>query len=222
MIKEIPFFKKLNYFWETWISNKRRAGYTMKNIASQLLNRSPSGSLLIILFFSLVLFAQEKPDSIKNTPATKSAAPAVKQQNGASSYRAARNKIEKADESAAKSSGDTIKMEARLIEIPGKFPSNDLYNYVYIMKYKVIKVVKGAYTNKEILVGHYNPLVPRDGIKDKMAETVHGNVKRFEVNDRHMLTLFPLEKVWKDAVEDDYTDADLESYFAIVANTIAP
>jgi hypothetical protein len=55
-----------------------------------------------------------------------------------------------------------------------------------------------------------------------MAETVRGNVKRFEVNDTHVLTLYPLEKIWKDAVEDDYTDADLESYFAIVTTAVAP
>jgi hypothetical protein len=90
------------------------------------------------------------------------------------------------------------------------------------MKYKVLKVLKGTYAKKEILVGHYNPLIPRDGIKDKMAETVRGNVKRFEVNDTHVLTLYPLEKIWKDAVEDDYTDADLESYFAIVTTAVAP
>ncbi|MBD3242540.1 MAG: hypothetical protein GF331_18265, partial [Chitinivibrionales bacterium] len=31
---------------------------------------------------------------------------------------------------------DTLKVVARLIEIPGTFPPNDLYNYVYIMKYR--------------------------------------------------------------------------------------
>jgi hypothetical protein len=179
-------------------------------------------SLPVVLFLFVGLFAQENTDSVKAAPAAKSAAASAKQQNGISSYRAARTKVARTDEAASNPAGDTIKMEARLIEIPGKFPSNDLYNYVYIMKYKVVKVLKGTYVKKEILVGHYNPLIPRDRIKDKMAESVHGNVKRFEVNDRHLLTLFPLEKVWRDAVEDDYTDADLESYFAVETNAVAP
>jgi hypothetical protein len=177
---------------------------------------------LVVLFLCIGLFAQEKTDSMKVTTTAKTGPAPAKQQAGVSSYRAARSKVAKTEEAVSTSAGDTIKLEARLIEIPGKFPSNDLYNYVYIMKYKVVKVLKGTYAKKEILVGHYNPLIPRDRIKDKMAETVHGNVTRFEINDRHLLTLFPLEKVWKDAVEDDYTDADLESYFAVETNAVAP
>jgi hypothetical protein len=199
-----------------------RVGNKVNSVVFALNRRLQSIAFLTVLCVSLSLFAQEKTDSIKSSPVAKTTAAAAKQSGGASSYRAARSKIEKADESAAKPVGDTIKLEARLIEIPGKFPSNDLYNYVYIMKYKVLKVLKGTYAKKEILVGHYNPLIPRDGIKDKMAETVRGNVKRFEVNDTHVLTLYPLEKIWKDAVEDDYTDADLESYFAIVTTAVAP
>jgi hypothetical protein len=179
-------------------------------------------ALPLVFFLCSVLFAQEKTDSITKSPSVKNVAAPLKLQSGASSYRAARSKLAKTEEIASEPKGDTINVEARLIEIPGKFPPNDLYNYVYIMKYKVIKVLKGTYTKKEILVGHYNPLIPRGRIKDKMAETVRGNVKCFKVNDRHLLKLFPLENVWKDAVEDDYTDSDLESYFAIEADTLAP
>jgi len=39
-------------------------------------------------------------------------------------------------------SKDTLIIIARLVEIPGKFPPNDLYNYVFIMKYRVVKVLK--------------------------------------------------------------------------------
>ena len=35
---------------------------------------------------------------------------------------------------------DPISIEGRLTEIPGKMPSNDLYSYVYVFKYKVLKV----------------------------------------------------------------------------------
>jgi hypothetical protein len=111
---------------------------------------------------------------------------------------------------------DTLEIVGKLIEIPGKFPPNDLYNYVYITKYKVVKVIKGAYTGQEILVGHYNPLFPRNGIKDKMAPLVHGTVDKIEVNARHRLVLIaPISSVWTDAVEDEYSDSDMVKYFAL-------
>ena len=50
---------------------------------------------------------------------------------------------------------DPVTVEARLTEIPGKMPSNDLYSYVYVFKYKVQKVVSGKLDAKEILVGAY-------------------------------------------------------------------
>jgi hypothetical protein len=116
-------------------------------------------------------------------------------------------------------SPDTLIVIARLVEIPGKFPPNDLYNYVYIMKYRIIKVLKGGYAAQEILVGHYNPLIPRPQIKDKMAPLVRGKVTRFETGAKHKLTLVtPIERVWKDAVEDDYADSDLDKYFALKAD----
>lgn len=118
-----------------------------------------------------------------------------------------------------KSSQDTLIVLARLIEIPGKFAPNDLYNYVYIMKYRVMKVLRGAYPAQEILVGHYNPLIPRPQIKDKMAPLVSGNVSRFETGEKHRLILItPIERVWKDAVEDDYADSDLDKYYALKAD----
>jgi hypothetical protein len=122
---------------------------------------------------------------------------------------------------AAKStpSPDTLVVIARLIEIPGKFAPNDLYNYVYIMKYRIIKVLKGSYKGQEILVGHYNPLIPRKQIKDKMAALVGGDVGKFETGAKHRLTLIkPIERIWKDAVEDDYADSDLDKYFALRAD----
>jgi hypothetical protein len=116
---------------------------------------------------------------------------------------------------------DTLVIIGRLTEIPGTFAPNDLYNYVYIMKYRVLMVVKGSYKGEEILVGHYNPLIPRSRIKDKMAAFVSGTVTRFETGERHELTLItPIERVWKDAVEDDYVDSDLDKYYALRANIV--
>lgn len=113
---------------------------------------------------------------------------------------------------------DTLVVDARLIEIPGTMPPNDLYNYVYVMKYRVIKVIKGEYTNQEILVGHYNPLIPRRLIKDKMKSVVSGTVEKFEKGTKHNLVLVGIEKVWNDAVENEYFDSELPVYFAVTAD----
>jgi hypothetical protein len=120
---------------------------------------------------------------------------------------------------AAKGAGDTLVVIARITEIPGKFASNDLYNYVYIMKYRVLSVVKGTYKPQDILVGHYNPLIPRAQIKDIMKKNVAGNVEKFEVGGKQKLWLVvPIDKVWKDAVDDEYSDSELEKFFAVKAD----
>jgi hypothetical protein len=176
---------------------------------------------LSVLF--MMLPAQEKSDSLKATPSSKTATTAPKQLNTPRISKAVLAAAPKPNaEIPSKSVNDTLKIEARLIEIPGQFPPNDVFSYVYIMKYKVIRVLKGAYTKKEILVGHYNPRIPRTMIKDNMASIVQGNVKRFAINERHTLILIrPIDRVWREAVEDDYTDLDLESYFALQADTLA-
>ncbi len=117
---------------------------------------------------------------------------------------------------SSKSGNDTLVVIARITEIPGKFPSNDLYNYVYIMKYRILSVVQGVYKPQEILVGQYNPLIPRSQIKDAMKKNVAGAAEKFEVGAKQKLWLItPMDKVWKDAVEDEYTDSDLQKYYAV-------
>ncbi len=114
---------------------------------------------------------------------------------------------------------DTLVVIARLTEIAGKFAPNDAYDYVYIMKYRVISVVKGNCPGKEILVGHYNPLIPRKLINDRMDRLVDGTVERFTEGDCHRLTLIrPMELVWDGPVEDDYGDSDEVRYFALKAD----
>lgn len=121
-----------------------------------------------------------------------------------------------AAQSAPKAKSDTIVVKARLLEIPGTFPPNELYDYVYIMKYKIIQVVKGSFSGQEILVGQYNPLKARKQVKDKMDANVDGDVEKFEVGAKHQLTLItPIEKVWKGAVEDEFIDEEGNKYFAV-------
>lgn len=136
---------------------------------------------------------------------------------------------EKPDTLTVTSSGDlkktdTLVIQARLLEIPGAFNSNELYDYLYMFKYRVLKVEKGTYSDKEILVGHYNPLVPRSQIKNrKLKSIVKGTVKKFEAGGRHRLTLISLDDFgWNKAVEDNYEILDRTSvrYFAIITDDI--
>ena len=116
---------------------------------------------------------------------------------------------------------DTLVVTCRLVEIPGKFVSNDVYDYVYIMKYRVLSVEKGEYNGKELLVGHYNPLIARKLVHDKMDPFVDGTVEKFMVGAKHRLTLVaPIESVWDGAIEDEYIDTDLRKYYAVKADIL--
>jgi hypothetical protein len=49
-----------------------------------------------------------------------------------------------------------------------------------------------------------------------MDKFVDGNVSKFETGAVHRLVLIKsIDNVWKDAVEDDYFDSDLQKYFAL-------
>ncbi|MBN1577020.1 MAG: hypothetical protein JW913_10735 [Chitinispirillaceae bacterium] len=121
----------------------------------------------------------------------------------------------------AAKSADTLVVTARLTEIPGKFVVNDLYDYVYVMKYRVLSVERGVYGGKEILVGHYNPLIARKLIKDKMDALVDGTVERFTVGAKHRLVLIEsIERVWNGEVEDEYFDTDLAKFYALKADMV--
>lgn len=116
---------------------------------------------------------------------------------------------------------DTLVITARLTEILGKFVDNDAYNYVYIMKYRVMEVEEGRYDRKEILVGHYNPLIVRTLVKDRMDPYVDGTVERFSVGAKHRLKLvYPIEVVWDGPIEDEYYDTDLLKYYALSADVL--
>ena len=112
----------------------------------------------------------------------------------------------------------TIEVTARLQKIPGKFPADELYDYVYVMQYQV---EGGAMDKQTILVAHYKPRRTRAEIDDNMKKVVGGALKRFEVGALHKLTLTPeMRKVWKGAVVDDFFDTDRKSkrYFCLKAD----
>jgi hypothetical protein len=99
-----------------------------------------------------------------------------------------------------------VNVTAKLVEIPSKFPPDDLYDYAYVMRYEVIG---GPLDKSSIFVAHYKPRQPRSKIKDKMKDYVGGKVRSFVVGDVHKMKLSPnLKKVWKGALVDDFAATD--------------
>lgn len=115
--------------------------------------------------------------------------------------------------------GDIV-LTAELLEIPGPFPSNDLYNYVYVMKYRVVKVLQGTFPDPDILIGHYNPRIARADIQDDQDAKVGGDVKSYRVGDMHYLVLSGLDGTWTGALEDDYFKDRRRRYWALWAQQL--
>lgn len=83
----------------------------------------------------------------------------------------------------------TVEVTAKLLEIPGTFPANKLYDYVYVLKYKVLSVHRGKVEGPEILVGQYNPLKARAAAQDKFSGTIGGTAQHFVAGDVQRLSL---------------------------------
>ena len=112
-------------------------------------------------------------------------------------------------------SADELVVTAKLVEIPSKFPPDDLYDYAYVMRYEVIG---GPLDKSTILVAHYKPAQPRSKIKDKMKAHVGGKLRSFVQGDVHKLKLTAdLKKHWKGALIDEYSATDHKSvrYFCL-------
>ena len=113
----------------------------------------------------------------------------------------------------------TAEVTARLVEIPDKFPPNDLYNYAYVLKYRVLKVHRGQVSGPEILVGQYNPLKPRATAADDGSGKVGGHVESFRAGDVHRLALdAPLDQFWMGGVIDKYFGQKGVRYWAVWTN----
>jgi len=123
-----------------------------------------------------------------------------------------------AAEPAAAPAAAPITVTAKLVEIPSKFPSDELYDYAYVMRYEV---TDGPMKGQSIFVAHYKPRQARSAIKDKMKTVVSGKVRTFHQGDLHKLQLTPdLKSVWKGALVDEFASTDRKSvrYFALVAD----
>jgi len=113
----------------------------------------------------------------------------------------------------------TAEVTAQLVENREPFPSNDLYNYAYVLKYRVLKVHRGQAPQGEILVGQYNPLKPRDRVQDDVSGKVGGHLDAFHAGDVHRIALSaPLDQFWMGGIIDKYFDQPGTRYWAIWTN----
>lgn len=99
----------------------------------------------------------------------------------------------------------TVEVTARLDDITGDFPSNDLYDYAYVMRYTVIEVHRGEAPGTPLYVGHYNPLKTRTAAADERSGEIGGNVTRFRVGDVHRMALdAPIDEQFMGGIINEY------------------
>jgi hypothetical protein len=112
-------------------------------------------------------------------------------------------------------SGDT-EVTAKIVSVGGDFPPNKLYDYEFVMKYRVLKVHRGKVDGEEIFVGHYNPLKPRASAQDKFSGKVGGDVDHFQVGDVHRMALeAPLDEFFMGGIVDKHIKEQGTRYRAI-------
>jgi len=83
----------------------------------------------------------------------------------------------------------TVEVTAKLIDVGGEFPPNDLYDYAHVMQYEVLEIHRGQVSGTTIFVGHYNPRKARTGVGDERSGEVGGNVTQFVAGDVHRMAL---------------------------------
>ena len=113
----------------------------------------------------------------------------------------------------------TAEVTAQLLEIPGEFPPNDLYNYAFVLKYRVLQVHRGNIPAGEILVAHYNPLKPRTTVQDDLSGKIGGHLLVFRAGDVHRMALeSPVDQFWMGGIIDKYFGQQAVRYWAVWTN----
>lgn len=116
-----------------------------------------------------------------------------------------------------------FEVTAELVEIPEPFPDIPLYDYAYVLKYRVIEVHRGGIGSPEIYVGHYNPLKPRDSVADVRSGGIGGKLKRFEAGDVHRMALeVPIDDYFMGGIINKYFERETGPiYWAVWTNPAA-
>jgi len=117
----------------------------------------------------------------------------------------------------------SVEVTAELTEIRGEFPPNDLYNYVYVLKYKVLETHRGKVEGESILVAQYNPLKPRALAADARADGIGGDVKRFRAGDVHRLALeMPFDDYYMGPIINKYHEEATDPlYWGVWTNRVS-
>ncbi|MDP6115835.1 MAG: hypothetical protein QF437_02310 [Planctomycetota bacterium] len=88
-----------------------------------------------------------------------------------------------------------FEVTAKLVEIPGRLPDPEQFDYTYVLKYEVQEVHRGEIAAKEIFVGHFNPPDPRYMAANKKISGIGGNLREFVSGHSHRMALdLPLEE----------------------------
>ena len=109
-----------------------------------------------------------------------------------------------------------VEVIARLVDIPEPFPANDVYNYGYVFRYQVLEVKRGKVEGKEIFVAQYNPLKPRETVKDEFSGNIGGHLASFRAGDVHHMALdSPVDQFWLGGIVDKCFEQPGVRYWAV-------
>ena len=116
----------------------------------------------------------------------------------------------------------SAEVTAQLAEIPGEFPSNKLYDYAFVLKYKVTAVHRGRFDSDTIYVGHYNPRKSRSAAADKRVEDVGGNLGKFRAGELHRMALeTSIDEYYMGGIVNEYFGEDTGPiYWAVWTNRV--
>lgn len=117
----------------------------------------------------------------------------------------------------------SIEVTARLVEIRGEFPDIPMYDYAFVLKYKVLNVHRGKANAGTIYVAHYNPLKPRAAAADARAPQIGGNLRKFRAADVHRMALdVPVDDYYMGGIIDRYFEEKTDKiYWAVWTNLAA-
>lgn len=116
----------------------------------------------------------------------------------------------------------TLEVTAQLVEIPEPFPDIPLYDYAYVLKYKVLQTHRGKVNSEIIYIGHYNPLKPRDRVADVRSGEIGGNLKSFKPGDIHRMALeVPIDDFFMGGIINKYFELETGPiYWAVWTNRV--
>jgi hypothetical protein len=117
------------------------------------------------------------------------------------------NRVAQTGEDPQMSTHGSFEVTARLVEVPdGAIFKRDMYDYVTILKYQVLKVHRGQVKGDTIFVGHYNPWKPRAQAADKNVQGIGGGLEAFETGQVQRIAM-------EAPIDDHYMGGIINKYF---------